>query len=80
MEEDWDDEIKEEKIREKQRKEKPEKALGYYPPEPIYNPSPEREIPILVTELVPGLIPGEIKSESQKRKEEEERIENIRIV
>ena len=57
-----------------------EKALSYYPPELIYNPSPEREIPILVTDLVPAPISGEIKSKSQERKEEEERIENRRTV
>ena len=83
LEEDWDDEIEEEeeeKGREKQRKEELEKASGYYPPEPIYNPNHEREIPILVTDLVPVLIPGENKSESQERKEDKERIENRRIV
>ena len=70
LEKGWDNEIKdEEKMRKKQRKEKLEKASGYFPPELIYNTSPKREFPILVTDLVPAPIPGEIKSESQKRKE-----------
>ena len=75
LEEGWDNEIEEEKGREKQRKEDPEKASGYYPPELIYNPSHEREIPILVTDLVPAPIPGENKSESQKRKEKKRKKE-----
>ena len=34
-------------MRKKQRKEKLEKASGYYPPEPIYNSISESEVPIL---------------------------------
>ena len=72
-EEDWDVEIKDgDKMRKKQRKEKLEKASGY--------PSPEREVPILVMDQVPVPVPREIKSKSQERKEQEERIENRRIV
>ena len=81
LEKDWHGEIKDEdKMRKKERKEKPEKGSSYYPPELIYDPWPEREVLILVTDLVPSPIPGVIKSESQKRKEEEERIENRIIV
>ena len=67
-------------MRKKQRKEEPEKASSYYPPELIHNLNQEREVPILVVDLVPAPISGEIKSKSQKRKEEEERMENRRIV
>ena len=80
LEENWDGEIKDEdKMRKKQRKEKLEKASGYYPPELICDPSPGREILILVTDLIPAPVPREIKSESQKGKEEEERIAHRRL-
>ena len=74
-EKDWDGEL-----RQKQRKERLEKASGYYPSELIYNPSPEREVLVLVTDLIPAPVPREIKSKSQRGKEEEERLENRRIV
>ena len=61
-EEDCDDELKDEdNIRKKQRKEKLEKVSSYYPPEPIYNSSPEKEVPILVTDLIPAPVQREIK-------------------
>ena len=74
-EEDWDSEL-----RQKQRKERLEKASGYYPPDLKYDPSLEREVPVLVTDPIPAPVPREIKSKSQRGKEEEERIENRRIV
>ena len=64
----------------KQTKKRLEKASGYYPPELIYDPSPEREVPILVMNLIPAPVPREIKCKSQKGKEKEERIENRRIL
>ena len=58
--EDWDGEIKDEdKMRKKQRKEKLEKPSGYYPPEPIYDPSLEKEVQFLVSvKYMYSLIPN----------------------
>ena len=80
LEEDWDNEIEEEKRQEKQIKEEPKKTLGCYPPELIYYPSHKKEIPVLVADLVPAQLPGENKRLSQKINEKEERLENRRIV
>ena len=49
-----------------------EEDRGYYPPEPEYIPSYEETIQILVAR--------KNRSEQQMKKEEEERIENRRIV
>ena len=75
LEKDWEGEM-----RKRQRKGRLEKTSGYYPPELIIHPSPEREVPILVRDLITAPVLREIKSISQTGKEGEERIENRRIV